>query len=100
MSNRLLRLSANSRVIACSRDPVLACGTQITGFPMSTFSRRIEKAIMRFEEFASFSDFEGFNRNQNKDFRTTLSAPAEERKRLGNSADLSTLKAVQRFSSG
>ena len=59
--------------------------------------RGIEKAILRFEEYTSHCDFGRFNRDQAKGFRTALSAPADESKRLGNSTVLSTLKAVQRF---
>ena len=59
--------------------------------------RGVEKAILRFEEYTGFSDFGRFNRDQAKGFRTALSTPVDETKRLGNSTILSTLKAVQRF---
>mgnify|MGYP001799728481 CR=1 FL=1 len=62
-----------------------------------TTVRGVEKAILRFEEYTEYCDFRLFNRDQAKGFRTELSAPINETKRLGNSTILSTLKAVQRF---
>lgn len=65
-----------------------------------TTVRGVEKAILRFEEYTGYRDFERFNRDQAKGFRSALSAPADGSKRLGNSTVLSTLKAVQRSSDG
>jgi len=59
--------------------------------------RGIEKAILRFEEYSSFSGFGRFNRDQAKGFRMALAAPGDGHNRLGSSTVLSTLKAVQRF---
>lgn len=59
--------------------------------------RGIEKAIQRFEKHTGYLGFASFNREQAKSFRTALSSPPPDEKRLGNSTILSTLKAVQRF---
>ena len=59
--------------------------------------RGVERALLRFEKYTDFSDFSSFNRDRAKGFRTALSAPPVDSKRLGNATVLATLKALQRF---